>query len=38
MQINIGAEEIIATKLLLNLALAEDALEDGYVRISSTEA
>jgi hypothetical protein len=38
MQINIGAEEIIATKLLLNLALAEDALEDGYVRISSMEA
>jgi hypothetical protein len=38
MQINIGVEEIIAIKLLLNLALAEDALEDSYVRISSIEA
>jgi hypothetical protein len=38
MQINISAEEIIATKPLLNLALAEDALEDSYIRISSIEA
>jgi hypothetical protein len=38
MQTNIGAEEIIATKPLLNLALTEDALEDGYVCISSMAA
>jgi hypothetical protein len=38
MQINISAEKIIAIKLLLNLALAEDALEDSYIRISSIEA